>query len=124
MCATYTKEQYLKDYEHVPDGLEHFLEAFDNDELSDGAWWACLEEGVSAYNEVEGTDVDPNDGVHAYLARRHVQATATVESCENIECEEARQDALEDTWATVVQFRCDGGPMHYTVADPIDRTEP
>jgi len=67
---TYTDEQHLKDYEHVPDGLEHFLEALDNDDLPDGAWWACLEEGVSVYNEVEGTKVDPNDGVHAYLARR------------------------------------------------------
>jgi len=38
--------------------------------LPDGAWWACLAEGVSAYNEVEGSKVDPNDGVHAYLARR------------------------------------------------------
>ena len=67
----YTHEQYLSDYEHVPDGIEDFLEAWNNDELPDGAWWAMLEEGVTAYNEVEGTRVDPNDGVHAYLARRH-----------------------------------------------------
>ena len=49
---------------------------------------------------------------------------AAIESCENISPEDARQEALEAAWESVAQFRCDGGPEHYTVADPLERTEP
>ena len=70
---TYTKEEYEADMDaiDVPDGFEHYLEAWDNDSLPDGAWWAYLEEGVASYNEDNGTSIDGNDGVHVYLKRKN-----------------------------------------------------
>jgi hypothetical protein len=51
-------------------GLCDFLEAWDNDELPDGAWWAMLMEGVEAYNDEYDGDIDPHDGVLAYVYER------------------------------------------------------
>ncbi|OED40244.1 hypothetical protein ACH42_17170 [Endozoicomonas sp. (ex Bugula neritina AB1)] len=44
-----------------------FMEAFDDDDAPDGAWWAMLEEGVRAYNELNNTRYDEHNTVHAYL---------------------------------------------------------
>lgn len=54
----------------LPTALFDFLDGWYDDELPDGAWWAMLEEGVVAYNKETGQDIDPNDGVHAYLQAR------------------------------------------------------
>lgn len=51
----------------VPDGFADYIDAWNNDDLPDGAWWAMLEEGVDSYNKEFGTSIDGNDGVHAYL---------------------------------------------------------
>ena len=41
---------------------------FGND-MSDGAWWAMLENHVTWYNQEHGTKLDENDMVHLYLER-------------------------------------------------------
>ena len=47
---------------------------------------------------------------------------AAIESCESIESEGDREEARKEVWEIVSQFRCDGGPEHYTVTDPLERT--
>lgn len=49
------------------DELYWWIDARNDDDLPDGAWWAVLEEAVVNYNAEYGTDHDPNDAVHAYL---------------------------------------------------------
>jgi hypothetical protein len=49
------------------DELWYWIDARNDDELPDGAWWSVLEEAVVDYNEEYGTDYDPFDAVHAYL---------------------------------------------------------
>lgn len=50
-----------------PVGLIDFLEAYDHDDLPDGAWQAMIEDGVKAYNEEFGARIDPFDGFMAYI---------------------------------------------------------
>ena len=38
-----------------------FLQAFDDDDLPDGAWQAKIEDGVVAWNEDKGTNLSPFD---------------------------------------------------------------
>ncbi len=49
------------------DELYAHIDCMNDDDLPDGAWWAMLEEGVRNYNEANGTNFDPFEGVHAYL---------------------------------------------------------
>lgn len=49
-----------------PAGLIGFLEAFDHDDLPDGAWQAMIEDGVEAYNKEFGAHIAPFDGFMAY----------------------------------------------------------
>jgi len=46
----------------------HWLKAFDDPELPDGAWWAKLENGVTFYNEDHGTNLDEHETVSEYVA--------------------------------------------------------
>lgn len=55
---------------HSALGLFDYLEAYDHDELADGAWQAVIEDGVKAYNQRFGTNVDPFDGFMAYVEAR------------------------------------------------------
>lgn len=50
-----------------PADLIGFLEAYDHDDLADGAWQAMIEDGVKDYNEWQGASVDPFDGFMAYI---------------------------------------------------------
>lgn len=50
-----------------PVGLIGFLEAYDHDDLPDGAWQAMIEDGVKDFNEWQGASVDPFDGFMAYV---------------------------------------------------------
>lgn len=54
---------------NYPPGYFEFMEAFDNDELPDGAWWAVLEDGAREANQHFKIKRDPFDAVHAYLTR-------------------------------------------------------
>lgn len=50
------------------DSLVGFLEAFDEEDLPDGAWFARLEEGGRAFiKEFKLKNIDENDLVHEYL---------------------------------------------------------
>jgi len=49
------------------DELFWFIDAHDDDDLSDGAWWAVLEDAVRYWNKEHGTELDENDTVHEYL---------------------------------------------------------
>lgn len=46
----------------------YFLDAYDDDNLSDGAWWSRLEEGVTAWNELNNDNLDPHEIVSEYVA--------------------------------------------------------
>lgn len=46
-----------------------FMKAFDDDDLSMGAWQQKLEDAVTAYNEQHGTKYDPIDTFIIYLKR-------------------------------------------------------
>ena len=50
--------------------LYYFVDAMNDDDLPDGAWWAMLEEGVRNYNSEYGTNYDPHEAVHRYLQAR------------------------------------------------------
>lgn len=56
------------------DALLASLEAADNDDLPDGAWWQVLEDAVTFFNEAHSTNFDPNDTVHKYLGASLVGA--------------------------------------------------
>ncbi len=49
----------------------HAMEPYDDDNASDGAWWAMLENAVTFFNEQNGTKYDECDTVHEYLAWKH-----------------------------------------------------
>lgn len=53
----------------LPDDLFYFIDAHNDDDASDGAWWAMLENAVTAWNEKHGTNYDENETVHAYIQR-------------------------------------------------------
>jgi hypothetical protein len=54
----------------MTDELYYFIEAHDNDDLPDGAWWSVLENAVTYWNEKHGTNFDENETVHAYVERK------------------------------------------------------
>lgn len=41
------------------------------EDLSDGAWWAFLEDHVKFWNKDHGTNYDPTDMVHRFLELRN-----------------------------------------------------
>ncbi len=47
--------------------LVGFLVAYDNDDLSDGAWQAVLEDGAKAFSQAYGIRIDPFDGFMEYV---------------------------------------------------------
>ena len=47
-------------------GLVEFLEAWDMDDLPDGAWQAFLEEGAEAYSDEFQIAIDPHDAFIEY----------------------------------------------------------
>ena len=53
-----------------PAGLFDFLEAYDHDDLPDGAWQAMIEDGVKDFNDAFEANVDPFDGFMAYIEAR------------------------------------------------------
>lgn len=59
----------MKDKTLLPDELYYFIDAHNDDDAPDGAWWAILEDAVSYWNKEHGTNFDENDTVHAYLER-------------------------------------------------------
>ena len=66
--------------EHIKQGSDNtgiyaFLEAFDDDSLSDGAWMAMLQEGVRAWNEQNGTDLDEHDTWLEYVQHKSTCST-------------------------------------------------
>jgi hypothetical protein len=54
----------------IPDELYYYIDAHDDDELSDAVWFQALEDSVAVYNQEHGTTFDANDAVHAYVERR------------------------------------------------------
>lgn len=47
--------------------LLYYMQANDNDELSDGAWQAMLEDSVKAYNRNHKTNYDPFEMFMEYI---------------------------------------------------------
>ncbi len=47
--------------------LDGFLDAFNDHDLPDAAWFAKMMEGVEAYNEAYGTTIDPHSGVLEWI---------------------------------------------------------
>ena len=52
------------------DDLYYFMDAHNDDDAPDGAWWGILENSVTLYNEGAGTCLDPYEMVHAYIERK------------------------------------------------------
>lgn len=44
-----------------------FMNAYDNDDLPDGAWWQMLEDGALQWWREKDNYLDPTDTVHFYL---------------------------------------------------------
>lgn len=53
--------------------LYAFLQAFDNDDLPDGAWQAMIEDGVRAWNNDKSAKRDPFDTFLQYVAETERQ---------------------------------------------------
>ena len=53
--------------------LVAYLEAWDDDDLSDAMWQAMIEEGVKFYNNDNGTNIDPFDGWLIYINEKENQ---------------------------------------------------
>lgn len=51
----------------------------DSDDMSDGAWWAMLEDHVKWYNKEHGTKLDECDTVHLFLERQEREKKAEEE---------------------------------------------
>lgn len=51
-------------------GIFTALEAMNDDDLPDGAWWQVLEDTVTFCNEELKTNFDSNDVVHYWLNER------------------------------------------------------
>lgn len=61
----------MKNDKYSTDSLVGFLEAFDDEDLPDGAWWAMLEEGAESFAEFNNLkNYDANSMVHEYLKAR------------------------------------------------------
>jgi len=57
--------------EKLPEDLYWEMAAVDefSNDVSDGAWWAMLENTVTFWNKDHGTTLDEHETVHAFLAR-------------------------------------------------------
>ena len=51
--------------------LYAFLTGFDDDSLSFGAWQAMIQEGVKAWNEQNGCELDEHDTMLAYYRKKN-----------------------------------------------------
>lgn len=70
--------------------LFEWMALHDHDHLSDGAWMACMEEGVDSYNTLHGTDYDAEEMLIHYAEDQQQQDKEWTE-----EDEEGLQDFLE-----------------------------
>lgn len=57
----------------------YFLDAYDDDNLSDGAWWSRLEEGVTAWNELNNDNLDPHEIVSQYVAKQAAKDNVSID---------------------------------------------
>ena len=60
----------LKQLEAVKDEFMGFMQAFDNDDLPDGAWWCVLEEGAQKFLDEHKIKYDSNSATHKFLIWR------------------------------------------------------
>lgn len=51
------------------DDLYYYMDAFNDEDAPDGAWWAILENAVTFFNAENETSYDPFEMVHAYITR-------------------------------------------------------
>lgn len=51
-----------------------YMSAYDNDDLSDGAWQAMLEDGAKAFSKEFGIRIDPFDAFMEYVNHSGDQA--------------------------------------------------
>ena len=63
------KNKYESEFK-LSDELFWFIDAHNDDDLPDGAWFAVLEDAVTYWNKKHGTNFDENEAVHAYLERK------------------------------------------------------
>lgn len=66
--------------------LQHFLTALDDDDLPDGAWWAKLEDGVTEWNRVNGTNLNTHETIEEY-DRLKSEAAPTIYGLECPNCQ-------------------------------------
>lgn len=63
----------------VPDNLKDyfvgFMEASDNEDVADGAWWGMLEDAARWFCEEQGLEYTDCDYVHEYLALKEAGKT-------------------------------------------------
>jgi hypothetical protein len=52
------------------DELYYFVDAHNDDDLSDGAWMQVLKDAVSYWNADHKTNLDEHDTVQEYLSRK------------------------------------------------------
>lgn len=57
----------------MTDDLFYFMDAHDDDEASDSVWWGMLEDSVEMFNADNGTNYDPVESVHKYIARKSIE---------------------------------------------------
>ena len=57
-------------HKKLQEALYTLLDAADNDDLPDGAWWQNLEDTVEHFNKVNQTDFDPNAVVHSWVEKK------------------------------------------------------
>ena len=62
--------------DRLGDELYYFIDAHNDDDAPDGAWWAILEDSVTFWNKDHGTSYDENDTVHSYLRRKELESAA------------------------------------------------
>lgn len=67
ICTRYDATQHR-------DSLIGFMSAYDNDDLSDGAWQAMLEDGAKAFSKHFGIRIDPFDAFMEYVEHSGDQA--------------------------------------------------
>lgn len=48
-----------------------YMEAFDNDDMPDGAWFQMLEDAATEFMKMNKIKGDSNSAVHLYLQQRH-----------------------------------------------------
>jgi len=83
-------EVYMSD----EDELYWFIDALNDDDMPDGAWWALLEEGAKNFNNEYGTDYDPFECVHGYLRAKHPESENAQHAEEDKKAEAAYLDGV------------------------------